>query len=106
MTTAWRAEERVERGIHVVELEGELDLSVSGDLERQLLAVVRRAPEHICIDLTRITYLDSSSVRALLRAAEAATDDGKKLRVGGASGVSRRVLELTGVDEVRGLDPE
>jgi len=95
----------VESGVHVLKLEGELDLSVAVDFERELIQSLGRAPVGVCIDLTDVSYLDSSSVRALLRASEAADDTGKKLQVTGASGVTRRVLELTGVDELLGLEP-
>jgi anti-sigma B factor antagonist len=101
----WRAEESVEAGFHVLKLEGELDLSVASDLEKEIIRTIDRAPQGVSIDLTDVSFLDSSSVRALLRASEAADDAGKKLRVSGASGITRRVLELTGVDEVLGLEP-
>lgn len=101
----WRAQERVEAGIRVLKLEGELDLSVASDLEQEIIRSLDRASQGVCIDLTDVSYLDSSSVRALLRASEAADDAGKNLRVTGASGVTRRVLELTGVDGLLGLEP-
>jgi anti-anti-sigma factor len=96
----------VESGLRVLKLEGELDLSVASDFEREVIQSLDRADDGVCIDLTDVSYLDSSSVRALLRAAEAASDSGKQLKVTGASGVTRRVLELTGVDGVLGLDAE
>lgn len=88
-----------------MKLEGELDLSVASEFEQEIIRSLDRASEGVSIDLTDVSYLDSSSVRALLRASEAAEDNGKKLQVTGASGITRRVLELTGVDEVLGLEP-
>jgi anti-sigma B factor antagonist len=101
----WRAQEHEESGVRVLKLEGELDLSVASEFEQEIIRSLDRASEGVCIDLTDVSYLDSSSVRALLRASEAAEDSGKKLQVTGASGITRRVLELTGVDEVLGLRP-
>ena len=103
MASAWGVEENVDCGIHVLKLQGELDLSVAPELERHIVASLSRATDAVHLDLTEVTYLDSSSVRALLRAADAASEDGKSLRVTGASGVSRRVLELAGVDQLLGL---
>jgi anti-sigma B factor antagonist len=100
----WRAQEHEESGVRVLKLEGELDLSVASEFEQEIIRSLDRASEGVCIDLTDVSYLDSSSVRALLRASEA-EDSGKKLQVTGASGITRRVLELTGVDEVLGLEP-
>ena len=101
----WRAQEHEESGVRVLKLEGELDLSVATEFEQEIIRSLDRAADGVCIDLTDVSYLDSSSVRALLRASEAAEDSGKKLQVTGASGITRRVLELTGVDEVLGLEP-
>ena len=88
----------------VLHLQGELDLAVSEELEQRLLHALRRADERLCIDLSGVTYIDSSSVRALLRAAAIAHDRGKKVQVTRASGISRRVIELAGVEDILGLD--
>jgi len=93
-----------EGGNPVLYLEGELDLSVSEELEQQLLRALRRADERLCVDLSEVTYIDSSSVRALLRAAAIAHDRGKRVQVTGVSRISRRVLELSGVEDLLGLD--
>ena len=91
-------------GSPVLHLEGELDLSVAEELEQQLLHALRSADERLCVDLSEVTYIDSSSVRALLRAAAVAHDRGKRVQVTSASGISRRVLELAGVEDLLGLD--
>ncbi len=93
-----------ERRSPVLHLEGELDLAVAEELEQQLLHALRGADERLCIDLSEVTYIDSSSVRALLRAAAIAHDRGKRVQVTSASGISRRVLELAGVEDLLGLD--
>jgi anti-sigma B factor antagonist len=102
MSAPWRDDG--ESGSPVLRLEGELDLSVAEELEQQLLHALRRADERLCVDLSEVTYIDSSSVRALLRAAAFAHDRGKRVQVTSASGISRRVIELAGVEDVLGLD--
>jgi anti-sigma B factor antagonist len=102
MSAPWRDDG--ESGSPVLRLEGELDLSVAEELEQQLLRALRRADERLCVDLSEVTYIDSSSVRALLRAAAFAHDRGKRVQVTSASGISRRVIELAGVEDVLGLD--
>ena len=103
MSAPWRDGEE-ERSSPVLHLEGELDLSVAEELEQQLLHALRRADERLYIDLSKVTYIDSSSVRALLRAAAIAHDRGKRVQITRASGISRRVIELAGVEDVLGLD--
>src|SRR5436190_24389993 len=103
MTTAWRAM-REPGDDSTVRLEGELDLAAADRLEKELLAAVDACAGELRVDLAGVTYLDSSAIRALLLASALASDDGKRLRVSGASGMSRRVLEIAGVDKVLGLD--
>jgi anti-sigma B factor antagonist len=102
MNPAWRASR--DPGDSTVRLEGELDLAAAERLERELLTAVKECDGELHVDLVAVTYLDSSAIRALLRASALASDDGKRLRISGASGVSRRVLEIAGVDKVLGLD--
>jgi anti-anti-sigma factor len=97
--------DRRNNDISVLHLEGELDLAVADELEQRLLRAVQRADDRLDVDLSDVTYIDSTSVRALLRAAEAAKDGGKRVQITSASVISRRVLELTGVGEVLGLAP-
>jgi anti-anti-sigma factor len=100
----WRAEETTTDGVHRLELHGELDLSAARDFESACAAAADRAPDTLDVDLTNVTYFDSSSVRALLRVVNTARDDGKIVRVTHASAIARRVLELTGVAPLLGLD--
>ena len=102
MENAWSASR--EPGETTVHLHGELDLAAADRLEKELLAAMADCPDELSVDLADVTYMDSSAIRTLLRVCAFATDDGKRVRVSGASGVSRRVLEIAGVDKVLGLD--
>jgi anti-anti-sigma factor len=102
MNAAWHAS--CDPGDSTVRLQGELDLAAAEPLERTLVAAMARCDGELRVDLVDVTYLDSSAIRTLLRVYELASDDGKRLRVCGASGVSRRVLEIAGVAAVLGLD--
>ncbi len=54
-------------GAAVIELAGEHDLSTHGDVERALMEI---GPEEACIvDLSRATFIDSSILTVLVRAA-------------------------------------
>lgn len=87
----------------VLHLKGELDLSVADVLEQQLMVAVASADDAVPVDLSAVTYLDSTSVRALLRASSRAIESGKRLYVMNANGITRRVLEFSGVTDVLGL---
>ncbi len=104
MDNVWSASR--DPGGATVRLEGELDLAAAERLEKELLAAVADCDDELRVDLVGVTYLDSSAIRTLLRVRAYASDDGKRMRVSGASGVSRRVLEIAGVDKVLGLDDD
>ena len=60
---------------------GELDLAVTGRIEREVLALLAAGCPAIVLDLRELTFIDSSGVRELLRSREAALDGGARLEL-------------------------
>jgi anti-anti-sigma factor len=81
----------VDGDVPLIVLRGEFDMSTTVDL-RIALKGASVAHETIIVDLTDTTFLDSTAVSAL-----AITAGRKRLRIRGATGVIRRILEATGV---------
>jgi anti-sigma B factor antagonist len=81
------------RCCEVIELAGELDFTTAQHLEAVLdrMLVV---PKHIIVDMSQLTFIDSTGLRLLLRASTLV--DGR-MWVRGASRHVSRVLELSGV---------
>ena len=104
MSAVWRAVSRHDDGVGVVRLEGELDLSVVNELEDELQQALQNAATGLHVDVADVTYIDSSSVGAIMRTFAVALNEGKTLRVVNARGIPRRVLELAGVSDILGLD--
>jgi anti-anti-sigma factor len=99
--------EPVRDGTLVVRVAGEVDLTVSGQLEHALLA----APDtvnarRVVVDLEHLRFLDSSGVHALVKGYLATRDAGLPYLVRNASGMVARVLQITGVAEAFGLPAE
>jgi len=96
--------EPVDDGAVVVRVSGEVDLTVSGQLERVLLAAPS-APDadRVIVDLEDLRFLDSSGVHALVKGYLATRDAGLPYEVRNASGMVARVLQITGVAEAFGL---
>jgi anti-sigma B factor antagonist len=88
-----------ERGWTVVAVAGELDLSTSSDL-RELLAGQLDAGAALAVDLSAVTFMDSSTLGVLVGALKRARERGKELALVGVGGAPRKVLELTGLDSV------
>jgi anti-anti-sigma factor len=87
-----------------IDVEGELVLDTVEVLESQLADAIAKGRTPIVLDFARCTYIDSSGIRALLRAHRAllGRDGGSSpaLAVVGPSLSMRRALELTAIDRV------
>jgi len=96
--------EPVRDGAVVVRVSGEVDLTVSAQLERVLLAApATRDVSSVVVDLEDLWFLDSSGVHALVKGYLAARDAGLAYAVRNASGMVARVLHITGVAEPFGM---
>jgi anti-anti-sigma factor len=83
-----------------VHVQGEIDLSVVGELDREMRRAEVSDAKLIELDLDQLEFLDASGVRLLLRACQRSRNNGHRLRIRPASSPQvRRVLELTGVVE-------
>ena len=82
-------------GVPVVRLEGELDISKAADLREGLVGVVTNEDFGLVLDLTAVTYLDSSAITVLFALADRLRARQQLLTaVVPASAMIRRVLGL------------
>jgi len=89
--------QRRENAVHRLTPIGELDLATAPRLERAFDAVLNdRGAETIVVDLTELSFFDSTGVHLLLRM-HAACHDGDRLRIINGSRAVARVLDLAGV---------
>ncbi len=80
-------------GLAVLTLEGELDLAASPVLRGRLEAAA--AARGAVLDMSEVTFVDSSALRELLRAASRAARDGRPFVLAGVQPAVARLLELT-----------
>lgn len=80
-----------------IALEGELDLSNVEVFTAVLNPCCRDMDEHLSLDLSRLTFLDVSGLRALAQAAQTLDGRGKSWVLVSPSPLIRRLLELTGL---------
>lgn len=66
---------------------------------------VAKADNRIVFDLTRVTHMESAAIGLIVRTHTHLMKKGGGLRVAGAKGMVRSVLELTQVDKVIGVFP-
>jgi len=87
-------------GACCVTLTGELDLDNAPGLRSELNGIVLERGQYLVIDMTGVTFCDSSGVTALLNAYDRAQSVGATLVAAGLTEIVRRVFELTGLSRV------
>lgn len=83
---------------HVV-LIGELDLSTIDRLEQELARVEGEGPSVVALDLTRLTFLDSSGLRVIVSADQRARREKRRFVVVRGPDTVQRVFSITRLDE-------
>jgi len=61
-------DEPVDERTHVVALSGEVDALTAPQLGRRLLGLVREGKTDVVVDLSRVTFMDSTGIGVLLNA--------------------------------------
>ena len=79
---------------------GEVDLATAPTLTGELDAVMRDSEGAFVVDLCDVSFLDSSGVSVLLRARAVLGREERDLVVVCPPGPVRRILELTGIDDL------
>jgi len=88
-------------GTLVVHATGEVDLESAPLLRAALLDAVDRHAM-VCCDLSGVTFFSAAGISALVTVHRRATQAGSTLIIRGADGVTRRVLQIFGVDRLLG----
>ena len=86
-------------GLVHVSLRGELDLSTVGKVDDELQRAERPGPPVLVLDLSRLTFLDSTGLRCVVRAAERARDEERRFVVVKGPEAVQRVFEITRLEE-------
>jgi anti-sigma B factor antagonist len=84
--------------VHVV-LVGELDLSTVAKVQEELRRVEESEPPTVVIDLSRLTFLDSTGLRCIVTADERAREAGRRIVVVRGPDPVQRVFSITRLEE-------
>jgi anti-anti-sigma factor len=88
---------RRERGVAIVEISGEIDMSTAAGLRERLFELADSG-EPLIVDLNRITFIDSSGLGALVAVTRRAAGCGGSLHAVCSQPHTRRLLWLTGLE--------
>jgi anti-anti-sigma factor len=84
--------------VHVV-LRGELDLSTVNKVQEELRRVEADAPAVVVLDLSKLTFLDSTGLRCLVTADQRARDADRRVVLVRGPDPVQRVFSITRLEE-------
>lgn len=94
-----RVEER--EGVLVAWLSGELDHHAADDVRRELdTALTRRPARKLVLDMSRLTFMDSSGIGVVLGRYKRMKESGGRMAVRGLSDKMDRIMRLAGIYSV------
>ena len=89
-----------EKTIVVVEASGEIDLHRSAAFQEALLEPLKHKPQRMIVDMTDVSYMDSSGVASLVKLLSRVRRDKVDLKLAGLTPRVRNVFEITRLDTV------
>jgi anti-sigma B factor antagonist len=87
----------------VLQLIGELDIGSAPAL-RQRLVELLTSDGDVVVDLSGLTFMDSSGISVLIVAHKRARDQGRKLTLRQPRGAVAKVLAISGTDQVFSIE--
>lgn len=95
----------VVEGVPVLGLTGELDMSTSPQLHNHLLGISERDPQVVVVDMTAVSFVDSTALGVLVSAVKRLREYGGDLRLVLTQPHIVKVFEITGLTDVFAIHP-
>jgi anti-sigma B factor antagonist len=96
---------RTEGGLQIFELSGSLDLATSPTVRASLIEASERGNHTLVVDLSKLEFLDSTGLGALIGAQRRAKEYDGDVRLVAAEGQILRLLRITGLLKVFSVYP-
>jgi anti-sigma B factor antagonist len=98
--------EATAEGQHLlVRVRGEVDLLAAPQLRTALLDATQHDAAQIDVDLSEVSFIDSTGISVILQAWQRLNEQGRRLVLSAASRPVTRVLETAGLAELLALEP-
>jgi anti-sigma B factor antagonist len=88
---------RIDPATHVVSVKGEVDLFTAPEFKQRVMAPIAAGTQHVVVDLTSTTFIDSSSLGVLIGAQ-------RRLKARDVESIVK-TFRITGLDNVFTLVP-
>lgn len=91
---------------NVLPLEGEIDLHVSPRVAASLRAMLKEKPRQLVVDLSQVSYIDSSGLAILIEGMQTIEGYGGKFALAGLQESVRPIFEIARLDQVFRIFPD
>jgi anti-sigma B factor antagonist len=91
---------------NVLPLDGEIDLHVSPRVALSLSQMVKKKPGKLVVDLSRVSYIDSSGLAVLIEAMQGVEEYGGSFAIAGMQETVRSIFEIARLDQVFRIYPD
>jgi len=83
-----------------VAIHGRITIATSGEMRRVLSNSLRAKPANLSVDLSDVSYIDTSGLATLVEAVRMARKQGTRLILGGIHDQPRYLVEITHLDRL------
>jgi anti-sigma B factor antagonist len=87
-----------------VSLQGRITVGNSNEMRRTLADALRSQPKELTVDLSSVTYMDTSGLATLMEAMRIARQQGTRLVLGSIQDQPRYLLKVTDLDHLFGIE--
>ena len=84
----------------VIEATGRLDMVAAPKLKALIQSAVTKGETPVVIDLSGVTFMDSTGLAVLISGLRVTRQAGSDLRIAGATSQVLSVLQMTGIDRI------
>ncbi len=105
LSSGFTAEVEARDGKVVLRLDGELDMASAATLARAVHTALEAGPAAISLDLSELTFVDSTGVGVFVAGHRRAASTGCSFVLHSPRRAVLRTLQLTGIDQLIDIDP-
>ena len=93
-------------GFRYVSLSGEIDLHNSPAVAASLKEIIARKPPQVLVDLSQVSYIDSSGIAVMIEGMQNVQKYGGKFGIFGIQDSVRSIFEIARLDQVFRIFPD
>jgi anti-sigma B factor antagonist len=97
-------EHRMEQGDVIVAVRGDIDVASAPQLWRELEPQLETT-RHVVVDLSKVSFIDSTGVGTIIRAVNALRERGQRLTLRAPTPMTKTVFETVGLTRLVDVEP-